>query len=120
MGTFKDAQEIRAVLGLALTQRGCYTDAWKLWVEAAQLVAEKCPPFDEALAVYAVQAALCAASVEGDSEPWTLRLLRVAAQLHDGSFGGACPDEQVGAAFFRRRFARELDLTVNLTLDPAI
>jgi len=106
----KDAQELRAVMGLALIQSGCYVEAWQTWVQAAQLAAEDCPPFDESLYVYALQAALCAAASDADSEDLAQRHLLTSIELHSAAFGG---DE--GLELFHRRCAREVELIVGLT-----
>lgn len=109
----KDAQEVRAVLGLALTQCGRLEEAWDTWVQAARLLAARCPPFDEALYVYALHAALSAAGVGSpDGDTWAVRHLRAAAILHRAAFGGEVSDEDGGAAFFRCRNARELELAM--------
>uniref|UniRef100_A0A7S4SVW8 SET domain-containing protein n=1 Tax=Alexandrium monilatum TaxID=311494 RepID=A0A7S4SVW8_9DINO len=59
----KDAQELRVVEAVAFMQLQKYEDALLVWRRLAAFTCHHCPPFDEALAVYAVQAALCALAV---------------------------------------------------------
>uniref|UniRef100_A0A7S4Q0H3 SET domain-containing protein n=1 Tax=Alexandrium monilatum TaxID=311494 RepID=A0A7S4Q0H3_9DINO len=106
----KDAQELRAVLGLALTQIGCYADAWHTWVDAARSAAANYPPYDEALYVYALHAALCAANAGAQAVTWAGRHLRAAVELFWGSFGA-----DGSLDLFRRRCAKEIDLALKLT-----
>lgn len=62
----KDAQELRVAQAMALMQLG-------RWEEALQLAAfacHHCPPNDEALAVFATQAALCALEMKADASQY--------------------------------------------------
>jgi len=106
----KDAQEIRAVLGLALTKCGRFAEAADVWSQAAQITARSCPPFDEALCAYALQAALCSAASGNSSAAEAEQRLRTAASLHRMSFGGGA-----AVGFFKKRYAKEVALTAGLT-----
>eukprot|EP00747_Dinoflagellata_sp_TGD_P068307 gnl/TRDRNA2_/TRDRNA2_155657_c1_seq1.p1 gnl/TRDRNA2_/TRDRNA2_155657_c1~~gnl/TRDRNA2_/TRDRNA2_155657_c1_seq1.p1 ORF type:complete len:372 (+),score=78.19 gnl/TRDRNA2_/TRDRNA2_155657_c1_seq1:167-1117(+) len=52
----KDAQELRVVKALALMQLNKYKEALAVWRRLAAFTCNHCPPYDEALAVYAAQA----------------------------------------------------------------
>jgi len=109
----KDAQEIRTVLALALMKMGRFQEAWAAWLEAAQLSAAGCPAFDEVLCVYVVQAALCAAADGSETE--ACQLLRVAVMMHHIAFGGVVKDDPCGVGFFLLRYAREVELAMELS-----
>jgi len=57
------------------------------WVECLQFAQECCPPHDESIAVYAVQAAVCAAAV-GGRDGQAHQLLGHALKAHAVAFGG--------------------------------
>jgi len=112
----KDAQELRAVLGLALTKDGQFHEAWSVWVKASQLAAANSPPFDEGVGVYVLQAALSAAAVGSVAGDWPLRHLRTAVTLHRGAFGVDIATDGDEPQFFKQRCQREIELTTGLTL----
>jgi len=94
----KDSQELRVAQAVALMQMDKFADALLVWRRLAAFVCEHCPPFDEAIPVYAVQAALCALSL-GDSGV-AAQYAVAAAQAHRV----AC-----GAELFRWRYRAEVE-----------
>eukprot|EP00929_Paragymnodinium_shiwhaense_P088751 TRINITY_DN49067_c0_g1_i1.p1 TRINITY_DN49067_c0_g1~~TRINITY_DN49067_c0_g1_i1.p1 ORF type:complete len:707 (-),score=161.09 TRINITY_DN49067_c0_g1_i1:49-2169(-) len=123
---FKDAQELRTTLAVALTKERKFAAAWDVWTEAARLAAEGCPPFDEAVCVYALWAGLSAALVEeeavaelsADGRKWSTRHLQAAREVHRAAFGGDVRDDAAGSNFFQLRFAREVELFDTLSGAP--
>lgn len=110
---FKDAQEIRAILALALTECGCHRDACQVWVQIAQCAVQAtCPPFDEALCSYTLHAAFCAAGI---SVQVAMPYLRVTRALHHMCFGGQLQNDAEGVKFFLCHYGRELDLIRRLS-----
>ncbi|CAE8614107.1 unnamed protein product [Polarella glacialis] len=107
----KDAQELRVVQAMALMQLGRHSEALSVWRRLAAFSCHHCPPFDEALAVYASQAALCAlseaaAATAGDAHPpgqAAGEYVALAVEAHRA----AC-----GADLFQWRYRRELEESV--------
>ncbi|CAJ1377058.1 unnamed protein product [Effrenium voratum] len=92
----KDAQELRVVQAVALMQLGRWEEALKVWRVLAAFSCHHCPPFDEAIAVYATQASLCAAEITGDCAKYA----RLAVEAHRV----AC-----GADIFKWRYCKEVE-----------
>lgn len=91
----KDAQELRVVQALALMQLQRHSDALLVWRRLAAFVCRHCPPFDEALTAFALQASLCALCDGRDGEPY----LTLAVEAHRVAFG---------PGLLRRRYQREV------------
>jgi len=62
----KDAQELRVIQALACMELKSFAEALLLWRQLAAFSCHHCMPFDEALCVYALFAALC--SLEEESQ----------------------------------------------------
>ena len=97
----KDAQELRVVQALAFMSLHRWEEALKTWRRLAAFTCHHCPPFDEALAVYATQAALC--TMEMKKEDVSNRYVLLALEAHAKAFGVA------GASFFQWRYRREVE-----------
>eukprot|EP00933_Yihiella_yeosuensis_P072671 TRINITY_DN81146_c0_g1_i1.p1 TRINITY_DN81146_c0_g1~~TRINITY_DN81146_c0_g1_i1.p1 ORF type:complete len:562 (+),score=128.18 TRINITY_DN81146_c0_g1_i1:50-1735(+) len=93
----KDAQELRVVEATALMQLKRYAEALKVWRRSAAFSCHHCAPFDEALAVYGTQAALCALA---SSDALAHEYVSLAADAHQVAFG---------ADIFRLRYAKEVE-----------
>lgn len=93
----KDAQELRVVQALAQMQLGSHAEALALWRRLGGFTCQHCPPFDEAVAVYAAQAALCALMCEPDAAAQYVAIAVAAHRIVSGS------------SLFRWRYKREVD-----------
>ncbi|CAK9042370.1 SET domain-containing protein, partial [Durusdinium trenchii] len=65
----KDAQELRVVQAIAFMHLCRWEEALQNWRRLAAFTCHHCPPYDEALAVYATQAALCALEMKREDAP---------------------------------------------------
>lgn len=84
----KDAQELRVVEALALMQAKRHSEALAVWRRLAAFSCRHCPPFDEALAAYATQAALCTlAGASGAPSPEAARYVTAAMVAHRAMSG---------------------------------
>jgi len=118
----KDAQELRAVKALALMQMGRRDDALAVWRQLAGFAARHLPPFDEALAVYATQAALCALSIQSggsssssSSPKLAPKLLLGTAESEAARYVNCAMDAHrvicgCDAKMFRWRYAKEVEI----------
>eukprot|EP00929_Paragymnodinium_shiwhaense_P118959 TRINITY_DN90857_c0_g1_i1.p1 TRINITY_DN90857_c0_g1~~TRINITY_DN90857_c0_g1_i1.p1 ORF type:complete len:608 (-),score=163.62 TRINITY_DN90857_c0_g1_i1:109-1932(-) len=109
----KDAQELRVVKATTLMQLKRFEEAVDVWRQLAAFTCHHCPPFDEGLAVYAAQAALCMLSASSSSSsskavPADARVglaaadyVSLAATAHRAMSGVA--------ALFRRRYRLEVE-----------
>jgi len=97
----KDAQELRVVQATALMQFGRHQEALAVWRRLAAFACHHCPPFDESITVYAVQAALCAL-VDGTKE-------EAASYVHRAlvTHRSSC-----GVDMFVHRYRREIELSM--------
>lgn len=92
----KDAQELRVAQAMALMQLGRWEEALQTWRQLAAFACHHCPPYDEALAVFATQAALCALEMKADASQY----VKSAIESHRMAFGFDC---------FRWRYQREVE-----------
>ncbi|CAE7449312.1 SET6 [Symbiodinium natans] len=83
----KDAQELRVVQALALMQMEDWQGALQVWRQNAAFTCHHCPPFDEALVVYAMQAALCNAQIAPRGGAAGIDYVHLAVEAHRRAFG---------------------------------
>jgi len=93
----KDSQELRVVQAVALMQLQEYRRAIGVWRQLAAFACFHCPKFDESLAVYATQAALCAIACNDESAPAYVSRALVAHRISSG------------VSLYRWRFAKEVE-----------
>lgn len=83
----KDAQELRVVQALAFMQMQEWESAFQVWRQNAAFSCHHCPPFDESLVVYAMQAALCKAQSSSLGAADNIDYARLAIEAHCRAFG---------------------------------
>ncbi|CAE7830482.1 amy, partial [Symbiodinium microadriaticum] len=83
----KDAQELRVVQAQAFMQMQEWESAFQVWRQNAAFSCHHCPPFDEALVVYAMQAALCKAESSNLAGADNIDYVRLAVEAHCRAFG---------------------------------
>jgi hypothetical protein len=98
-----DVHNLRILKAITLDGLGQYKEALEVWEKAVAFCEQKLPLADESSVAVRSQAALCAlyAGEKDRSQQHAL----IALQTHNLLFGG-------GLAFFRRRFHRDLELSL--------
>jgi hypothetical protein len=98
-----DVQNLRILKAITLDGLGKTEDALSLWEESIRFVEDNMPPMDESSVVLHTQAALCA--LHAGKESLARQHATEALRIHNLLFGG-------GIIRFRRRFTRDLDLSL--------
>eukprot|EP00434_Breviolum_minutum_P020530 symbB.v1.2.018103.t1/scaffold1432.1/size120878/7 len=83
------------ITAIALMHLGRWEEALQTWRRLAAFACHHCPPYDEAIAVYATQAALCALELKIDASQY----VKMAVEAHMVAFGFDC---------FQWRYQREV------------
>jgi hypothetical protein len=96
-----DHKELALANAVSFSQLGAYEKALPHWQSCIDFNTKYCPPNDEGTVCYALQAALCAAAVQGAGSKAAAAHTSMALQTHAIAFGP-------GVALFETRFKCEL------------